>query len=151
MFRRKANDGGPTLIAANTTVKGDIEYSGELIVSGRVQGTVTASEGGKAALTVSARGRVEGEVRVARVEIHGEVIGDVIASEHLRLAAGARITGDVHYQAIEMAEGAEINGQLLRVAPPPLTERQAAERGAAQQTMGGAAPGKPDASAHSPG
>lgn len=138
MFRKRSKaDGGPTLIAADTKVEGDIEYSGELIVSGAVKGTVSAADGSPAALIVSAKGRIEGEVRVPRVEIHGEVMGDVFAGEHLKLAPGARITGDVHYEAIEMAEGAEINGRLLHAARPPLTERQAAELGKGERASSG--------------
>ena len=41
------------------------------------------------------------------------VIGDVHVSEHVELMSKARITGNVYYNLIEMAIGAEVNGKLV--------------------------------------
>ena len=41
------------------------------------------------------------------------VIGDVQGSEHVELASKARVTGNVYYNLIEMAIGAEVNGKLV--------------------------------------
>jgi cytoskeletal protein CcmA (bactofilin family) len=40
-------------------------------------------------------------------------MGDVFAVENVELAQKARITGDVYYNLIEMAMGAEVNGSLV--------------------------------------
>ena len=45
--------------------------------------------------------------------LNGSVQGDVYASEHIELAPNARITGNVYYNLIEMAMGAEVNGNLV--------------------------------------
>jgi cytoskeletal protein CcmA (bactofilin family) len=44
------------------------------------------------------------------------VTGDVHAVEHVELAPQARIRGDVYYNLIEMAIGAEVNGSLVHTA-----------------------------------
>ena len=41
------------------------------------------------------------------------VIGDVHGGEHVDLASKARVTGNVYYNLIEMAIGAEVNGKLV--------------------------------------
>ena len=61
------------------------------------------------------RGRVEGDVYVSYAVINGEVIGNVYASEKLELSSKARISGNVEYNLLEMASGAEINGTMLHV------------------------------------
>lgn len=113
--------GTDTLIGRNTEVRGDLRFSGavRLHVDGVVKGNVTAQEGGAALLTVSRQGTIEGEVRVPNVVLDGTVLGDVHASEHIELAAHARVTGNVYYSLIEMAMGAEVNGSLVRSAPEP--------------------------------
>jgi cytoskeletal protein CcmA (bactofilin family) len=62
---------------------------------------------------------------VAYAVINGEVVGNVYASEKLELSAKARISGNVEYNLLEMASGAEINGQMLHnVKEKKLLEHQ---------------------------
>ena len=46
-------------------------------------------------------------------EADGIVKGDVFASRRVELGPTARVTGNVYYNLIEMAIGAEINGKLV--------------------------------------
>ena len=46
--------------------------------------------------------------------MNGEVKGDVHADERIELASQARVIGNVYYKLIEMAIGAEVNGNLVR-------------------------------------
>ena len=45
--------------------------------------------------------------------LDGIVIGDVFGSEHVELSSKARVTGNVYYNLMEMAIGAEVNGKLV--------------------------------------
>ena len=47
------------------------------------------------------------------VVLNGVVIGDVHGGEHVELASKARVAGNVYYNLIEMAVGAEVNGKLV--------------------------------------
>lgn len=115
-----------TLVGKNTEVFGDIRFSGSvrLHIDGTVRGSVLADDHNGALLTVSKTGIIEGEVRVPNIILDGGVLGDVYASEHVELAANAKVTGNVYYNLIEMAMGAEVNGNLVRsqgdTAPPPV-------------------------------
>lgn len=102
-----------TIIGQNTTMEGDVHFSGGLHVDGRIKGNVIAESGGNSVLTLSESGSIEGEVRVPDVILNGTVKGDVHASERIELAAHARVTGNVYYHLIEMAMGAEVNGNLV--------------------------------------
>jgi len=102
-----------TLIGQNTEIKGDIHFSGGLHIDGVIKGNVIAEEGSSSVLRVSEHGKIEGEVRVPTINLNGCVKGDVHASQGVELASNARVTGNVYYQLIEMAMGAEVNGNLL--------------------------------------
>lgn len=103
-----------TLVGQGVEVTGDIKFQGGLHLDGKVTGNVaTADNAEGTVLVISDRGCVEGDVHVAYAIINGEVIGNVYATEKLELSAKARISGNVEYNLLEMASGAEINGQML--------------------------------------
>lgn len=104
-----------TLIGENTHIKGDVHFSGGLRIDGTVTGNIIADECETAMLTLSEKGRVQGEIRVAHQLIYGSVDGHIYASEHVELAAKAHIDGNVFYRFLEMAMGATINGQLVHI------------------------------------
>ncbi len=101
-----------TLIGAETVVEGNIRFKGGLRVDGRIVGNVMAEEGAPATLVLSENGAIEGEVRAGHVVCNGRITGPVFAAELLELQSKARVTGNVHYRALEMQHGAVIEGQL---------------------------------------
>jgi len=77
-----------------------------------IAGNVQAHAEGASILVVSETGSVTGEVRADHIIINGSVTGPVHAANLLELQPKARIRGDVHYVALEMHQGALIDGQL---------------------------------------
>ncbi|MEQ8802623.1 bactofilin family protein [Haliea sp.] len=142
--------GGTTLVSRETTINGDLHFSGNLEIEGQVNGCVIAEAGKDAMVRVVAAGRVEGEIRAPVVMINGTVEGSVHAARHLELAPCARVSGDVFYNIVEMAAGAEINGRLLhrsepetisepaRIAEPQLRVASGARTSARTQSSGDA-------------
>ena len=102
-----------TLIGQHTEVMGDIKFSGGLHIDGTIKGNVVAEADSRSMLSLSEQGTIEGEVKVPYVVLNGVVIGDVHGGEHVDLASKARVTGNVYYNLIEMAIGAEVNGKLV--------------------------------------
>jgi cytoskeletal protein CcmA (bactofilin family) len=102
-----------TLVGANTKVSGDVVFEGGCHVDGTVNGSVSADPESNSALSVSEDGNVEGGVTVPYVVLHGIVRGDVFATKRVELGPTARVIGNVYYNLIEMAIGAEINGKLV--------------------------------------
>ncbi|HXQ63370.1 MAG TPA: polymer-forming cytoskeletal protein [Steroidobacteraceae bacterium] len=117
-----------TLIAAGTRVEGNLVVTGGVQLEGYVRGNVTCDAGATAALSIAPNGVVEGIVEVPRVVVHGEVRGDIRATDKVELGPTARISGNVTYGSIEMAAGAVIRGRLFAASgpgavdaePPPL-------------------------------
>jgi cytoskeletal protein CcmA (bactofilin family) len=102
-----------SLIGSGTRIEGDVIFTGGLRVDGEVKGNVRAEEGKPGTLVVSEHARVEGEIHVAHCVVNGAVVGPVFAGESLELQPGARVTGDVHYNSIEMHVGSVVEGRLV--------------------------------------
>lgn len=102
-----------SLVGAETRVNGDIDFSGGCHIDGHVRGNVKAPEDQRSTLSISERGSVEGSVSVPHVLLNGTVHGDVRAAERVELGPRAKVIGNVQYKLIEMAIGAEVNGQLI--------------------------------------
>jgi cytoskeletal protein CcmA (bactofilin family) len=107
-----------TLVGQHTEIQGDIKFTGGLHIDGTVKGNVIAENDGRSMVSLSECGTIEGELSVPYVVLNGVVIGDVHGSEHVELASKARITGNVYYNLIEMAIGAEVNGKLVHSLEP---------------------------------
>jgi cytoskeletal protein CcmA (bactofilin family) len=102
-----------TLIGSNSKLYGDLHYLGGCHIDGSVKGNVTADPDTDSALSISDIGSVDGGVTAPYVILNGIVKGDVFASKRVELGATARVIGNVYYNLIQMAEGAEINGKLI--------------------------------------
>ena len=102
-----------TLIGSNSKLYGDLNFQGGCHIDGTVKGSVSADPDTDSALSISDIGNVDGGVTVPYVILNGIVKGDVFASKRVELGATARVIGNVYYNLIQMAEGAEINGKLV--------------------------------------
>lgn len=105
-----------SLIGQQTEIKGDINFTGGLHIDGKIEGNISAAESSGSVLTLSDQGSIKGDVRVPNVILNGLVRGNVYAEEHIELALNARVIGNVYYNLIEMAMGAEVNGSLIHAA-----------------------------------
>lgn len=115
MFRRKQfpHNKVDTLVGSNSQINGDLGFSGHCHIDGVVKGSVNADANSESALSISEEATVEGGVTVPYVVLNGIVRGDVVASRRVELGPTARVIGNVYYNLIEMAIGAEINGKLV--------------------------------------
>ena len=102
-----------TLIGTGTVLEGTVTYNGGLRVDGTVKGDIRCATGDSCMVIISEHGKVEGEVHAAHLVVSGSVNGPVHVSELLELQPKARITGDVYYRAIEIHQGAVVEGRLI--------------------------------------
>ncbi|UXI68096.1 bactofilin family protein [Tahibacter amnicola] len=110
--------GATTIITSGTTIRGDLSFSGAMYIDGRIEGTIKA-ETDDANLTQGPGGIIEGEVHAPCVVLHGEVRGNVYATQRLELRESSKIEGDIFYNVLEMAAGAKINGKMVHQTDAP--------------------------------
>ena len=120
-FRNKKATRIDSLIGQNTEIQGEVKFSGGVHIDGKIQGKVIGENDGSSLLSQSEYGEIEGEVRSPYVVINGIVNGDVHGSRHVELLSNAKIKGNVYYNLVELAVGAEVNGKLVHT-PAKLEE-----------------------------
>ena len=115
MFGKKQRNHGrmQVLVGPDGKVNGDVHFNGRCHIEGVVKGGVSADPDTDSELTIIDTGTVDGGVTVPYVVLNGIVKGDVFASQRVELGPTARVIGNVYYNLIEMAIGAEINGKLV--------------------------------------
>ena len=112
MFNKKKQPPIRSLIAQGSLIEGNFKFSEGLRVDGEVVGNIMARADAPSMRVVSETAVVQGELRADHIIINGSVNGPVYAAVLLELQPKARIRGDVHYVALEMHQGAIIDGQL---------------------------------------
>ena len=123
-FDMGAASGAPATTTRNVlnydvSVVGTLRFTDDLLVDGSVEGEIT-SDG---VLTVGANASIQaGEknkvaVRTQSAIIHGKVVGDIVVTDRVVLAATAEVVGDVTAAKISIEEGAVFVG-MCRVGNP---------------------------------
>lgn len=114
-----------TLVGPDSQVNSDLIFAGGCHIDGTVKGNVSADSDSDSVLSISEGGMIEGGVTAPYVVLNGIVRGDVVAGQRVQLGPTARVIGNVYYNLIEMAVGAEINGKLVHQpeGKVPLLER----------------------------
>jgi cytoskeletal protein CcmA (bactofilin family) len=90
-------------------IKGDISGSEDLVIAGRVEGSITL-EG--RILTLAAGSQVAGIVSAVAVIVSGTVEGSVEATERLEIKDTAVIEGDLGAPKLVVADGARLKATV---------------------------------------
>ena len=101
------------LYGAQTTVKGNTTFRGGLRVDGKVKGNITAESEDDSTLVLSEHAEVVGNVKVAHMTVAGKLRGKVYCSERIELLSTADVSGELHYNEIDIAQGASVNANLV--------------------------------------
>ena len=95
-----------SVLGADTAIKGDITASADLHIDGRVEGDITC-----ASLVQGDGSEIVGAVKTDSARLAGTIRGQITARE-LVILRTARIHGDVHYEALTIEQGAQVDGRL---------------------------------------
>ena len=117
MFGNKSAQGSSTLhtanIGASIRIKGEIDSPEHVFLAGSLDGDITCDQ-----LTVDGTGRVTGKISAKLAVIDGHVDGDIVV-ERLQIKSKAVVKGSLSYTSIEVAEGAQIDGNFVQVTQKP--------------------------------
>ncbi len=78
------------------------------LLSAVIKGDITV----RGEVTVDADSAVSGNIRSSSIICNGVVEGNLIAAEYVELQSGARVLGNISTPAMNVANGAQIRGQL---------------------------------------
>jgi cytoskeletal protein CcmA (bactofilin family) len=90
-------------------IKGDISGNEDLVIAGRVEGTITL-EG--RVLTLGQSAHVVGTIEAGSVIIAGRVDGTIEAAERLEILPTAVVDGELTTPKLVMADGSEVRAKI---------------------------------------
>ncbi len=96
------------IIGRGTVVKGNLSGSGDVIVQGRVEGTVSLKD----ELTIEQEGKVFADVDIENLAVHGEMSGDIQAGDKVTIASTAKVVGDIKAPRVVIEDGARFKGSI---------------------------------------
>jgi cytoskeletal protein CcmA (bactofilin family) len=102
---------GHCMITGNLQIRGDVYFSGQLRVDGRIDGKVSTFDGGRGSLIVSKGAVINGPVNVTNLLVDGTLNGPVDVEEKLECRANAILRGRALYGSIHISDGAKIEAQ----------------------------------------
>jgi cytoskeletal protein CcmA (bactofilin family) len=89
---------------------GEINFEGTLTVNGYMAGLIFSPKG---TLVVGEKGRIDGDILVNSVVIHGSVRGDMHATRKVELAGAANVIGDIETVELVIQPGAVFEGRCV--------------------------------------
>jgi len=99
----------PCNIGPRIAIRGTITGEEDLIIEGRVEGSIALS--GHLAVTQGAV--IEADLEVDSVDIHGQLDGDITLHE------GSRVVGNLRAPRIVITDGAQFKGNVEMDVPLP--------------------------------
>lgn len=103
------NQNGCLIVGDGVSITGKITLPGKLSVDGQIDGEVSAKE-----VQVGESGRITGKLVTAVADIRGELIESISVSEMLILRGTAKVRGNITYNALQIEQGAVIEGTLSK-------------------------------------
>jgi len=103
-----------SVIGADVVIKGDISATADLHIDGTVEGDIKCSS-----LVQGETSRISGAVVAETARLSGKVNGSITARD-LVILKSALIEGDVHYDALTIEQGAQVDGRFAPNARQPV-------------------------------
>jgi cytoskeletal protein CcmA (bactofilin family) len=106
--------GAASIIAAGTTLKGDITSNGDIRIDGSLQGNIHCT----AKVVIGANGSVEGDITGQQADIMGKVSGTIKVKDLLQLKGGSQVNGNLYAGKLQIEPSANFNGQCHMTTAP---------------------------------
>jgi cytoskeletal protein CcmA (bactofilin family) len=104
-----AVENAPARIGKTIVICGEVKGSEDLIVDGRVEGTVNLSE---SRLTIGPTAIVAANLSAKDILIMGRVHGNLVASGRVELRAGCQVEGDIRALRLAVEDNAVFRGKV---------------------------------------
>ena len=104
-----ANGNHVAAIGKSLVIKGEVSGSESLYIDGRIEGSINLPEN---SVTVGSNGQVNATVTAREVIVQGKIVGNVNASDRLKVHSEGSLTGDAVAQRISLEDGAFFKGKI---------------------------------------
>ena len=115
-----AQENAPARIGKTIVICGEVKGSEDLIVDGRVEGTVSLAEN---RLTIGPTANVAADLSAKDILVMGQVRGNLMATGRVELRAGCLVEGDILALRLSVEDNAIFRGKV------DLTQQPSAAKG----------------------
>ena len=105
----------PIVIPPHALVDGVVDTPGDVTIQGRIEGEVRSGE----TVTIIADATCVASISARIATIHGELIGNAVCTEAIRVGPGARVVGDLRAPEIQIDADAIVDGRVDLLPPEP--------------------------------
>ena len=119
MFNTSSDNGETSFISETCQVDGDMSSTGDIAIAGIIDGNILSKT-----LTILDTGTINGNIESARVEVEGQVNGN-IQGNNIYLGKNALIRGDIYFfETLKTEEGADVDGYIKKSKQLPTKNNQ---------------------------
>ncbi len=98
-----------TTIGTSLVITGEVTSREDITIHGQVKGQISMLEG---TLLVAPTAKIEADVDVPNMTIHGTMAGKVAAGERVELTPTASVKGTLVSPSVVLRDGASFNGKI---------------------------------------
>ncbi len=115
---------GSSHIGRSLSLKGDLCAEEDLFIEGQIEGKITVTKG---SVTVGEKGRVQADIEATKIQVAGEVEGDLTGREQVVVLETGRVYGNIKAKSVTLQNGAQFQGSI---------DMESAGRGRQSQSSG---------------
>jgi cytoskeletal protein CcmA (bactofilin family) len=104
-----ANTRNTAMIGPNITIKGTISGDEDLLIQGRVEGTIAL---GQHEVSIGESAEVTANIQAKAVKIDGDVAGDITGTEKVVISKSGNVRGNIVAPRVTLEDGAIFKGSI---------------------------------------
>ena len=110
-------------IGASVVIKGDVTAHEDIVISGRVDGTVSVEN---FSVTIRPGANLKADIEGKTVIVGGQISGTLSAAETIELQRTAQVQGEIIAAVLRLDDGAIFNGKAQTTKARPASKLQLA-------------------------
>lgn len=110
------NAGNLTVFGQETEFDGVLEFTDNLVITGKFHGTINAI--GNLEIDKTAICNVD-KMSAQSIVVSGQIIGNIEAKDKVELCTGSKVKGDIKTSNLRIADNVEFDGQISMLSENP--------------------------------
>lgn len=108
--------GNLTVFGQETEFDGVLEFTDNLVITGKFHGTINAT--GNLEIDKTAICNVD-KMSAQSIVVSGQIIGNIEAKDKVELCTGSKVKGDIKTSNLRIADNVEFDGQISMLSENP--------------------------------
>ena len=116
MYSFNMKEGNVTVLGQKTEFIGELEFTDNLVITGKFDGKIESS--GNLKIDKTAHCQVS-KIVADSILVSGDVEGDLCATSKIEIASGSRVVGDISTLRLRIDDNVDFHGQVTMLEAAP--------------------------------